>query len=1476
MSAIETSADQPGNTPHGAVEAALERIARATRFYDFENAWISGLRATSTSNDNELRDRVLMAAGKRLSALGELKDDVARRRWLDQIADEVSLRSDGELSSELERVAVAELRKAFARAADDLCKLREAIASGESLTEFAARLPRPANRVRDLGQIAESLRSTELLVLCSAEDYGLARELARAMKPPVHLVPTVPDPLRVSRDDLIQWAKSGNADKEFPRLVRSLIAETEPSAEWIDMPAGTGVALPGLDGVVRCTRGNRYVPAGKSIWELTTQQGDTDRKAADDYTKRAQSSSPDQRAELAYVSAACAPWAKKRSFESERSGNGDFDRVRALGVDDLESWLECAVATTIWMREQIGQPTAGITLLAKWWKKWLAATDTPLDESVVLAGRKQDAKALLDRYKASRGAITVGGQVHRDEIIAFVAAALGGDAEDGDADHVLHVDNHEAAAALFAQDALTTQPGLPSSAGVLTMVVPSAEFARHLPAGSPHRMIVPTPGSPQADVTLEAVDSEAVAKRLESAGFELHEARELGSIARTSLMTLQRRLAEHPALHTPAWAKGHIDRDVRRTLLLGSWNNARQGDREMVERFVGRSCGDVTDDLRKMNPRDAPMASVGELWHSVSPADTWVLLRDRIDDADVQEFADVAHDVLTAIDPLRGLSGDEFFRAQIEGVEAKYSPHLRRGVATTLALAGSDPPVGQGAAASGQGLAGGVVQRLLQSAIDDATPRTWTAISDTLPLLAEADPDAVLQALHKCLVDQHAFTEVILADRNRDLIDIGPARPCLRIMETLQLVAWSPDHLHPATDVLARLAARDIGGRHGASRGGRDLDPSMQSLASVMCPWMPHTSATFEDRLSAVRMLRLSFPSVAWRLMLSMLPSRHSVQTSGNPPRFRHWRPIQPAVIRREYAETVSAVAAMLLDDVGRDPQRWVDLVVRMGDFPSETRHDLVHRPRRVAESQPGETLKDLVWPVLRDFVTRHRQFSNTEWALPEAELEPLDGVLDLLRPSGTGVSYGHFFSSGAPTIEGVDIAAGWQARREALEQKQSEAIDEILHDRGFKAVLELAADADRPDQVGGALARNEPPRDREVVGALQSGDETIRRFAMGYFNRRFAALGWDGIEQLLSEYRLAPRDEAAVLRSAPADFEAWKRADEHRSDVASAYWEQVGPYELGHSHAIDELRSICRRLRDAKRHDVALELLWRELGSRSPTCEFASETAESLEHWLNRLDDASNVSALARPDLIELLGVLDAHRDCIGIDRLATLEWHFHALLGHLLHFKAPNLYRGIASDPKMFVQLVGLAFKPASVERDREAEPSETQQRMALNAYHVLDDWPASQFAPGIDDDGKLDAESLGTWVGRAREDLAAVDRADVGDQMIGTALASSPAEPNGDWPAEAVRDLLERVGSDDIDQGLLVALRNQRGVTSRAVNAGGEQERVLAERYRADSRHFREWPRTATIFTNLARSYEHDAGVHDRDAEARRRGL
>ena len=1469
-----TASKPPPELTQEIVNSVLERIAGATEFFEFEQAWIDGLRILSASNAGEARSLILAEAGGRLKMFDEIPDDLARRGWLRQVVEEVRLRGDGSLG-ELAVVATNELREAFAHASPAITALRAAVNSGESSQEFATRCPLAADHVRDLGRIAAGLRGSGLLALVSREDYELARDLARAMKLPIHLVPTVPKSLLVTRDDLLEWTRTGGAVAAFPRLIRSLIAETEPSAESVHMPAGTGVASPGWDGGVRCARGNRFVPAGTSMWELTTQQSSTHVKAVEDYTKRVKNSTPDQRCEIAYVSAACAPWTKAQAFESQYSDEGDFSRVSALNVDNLEDWLSCAIATTVWMREQIGKPTVGISLLARWWENWLAATTTPLDERFALAGREKATTDLRDRCKQHPGVVTIGGQIHRDEIIAFVAAALvTADAEGMGVGHVLFVDDHDTAQRLFAQDALSIPPGQQTAGPVLTMVVPSADYARHLPAGSPHRMIVPTPGSPQAAITLNPVDSGTVAKQLESAGFEYHEAYVLGGIARESLISLRRRLANESALHTPDWAKETPDRTIRRSLLLGGWNEAREGDHEIVARFVSHPYEEVTEALRQLDAGDSPMAPTGELWHAVSPADTWMLLRDQLSPSDLQEFAEIAVEVLTASDPLREMSREEALRAQIERIKAKFSSQLKHGIATTLALAGSKPPTPHGETTPDSNFAERTTRLLLKSAMEDPTASTWIAVTDTLPLLAEAAPEAVLESLRTCIAEQHAFSEAMFTDHDDHFFDSSGLSPHLRILNALEVIAWSPDHLLAATDVLARLASIDPGGRYSNRPDA--------TLASVMCPWMPYTSADAEVRLKAVQMLRQSHSSVAWPLMLSMLPRHHSVQTPGALPQYRDWRPSQrdvtlsERVAPDERTQTTTEIAAMLIDDVGGDPERWTDLIGRVGDLPVEARRSTVSVLGDLAAAGADEAFRSRVWPVLKVFVARHRQFRDVKWALPSADLLVFEQIMDDLRPAEPSISSGELFSNSPFHLDGVWAADGYEEFQKALLPRQTEAVDAVMSSGGFKALFEFAAAVDNPRQVGRALARCRPGLDEQILEAMDSAHEAVTQVALGYFGHRFASLGWQGLEQLLREHELSPQVAADVLRAPPPVARAWTRVEAHGAEVAAEYWSRVSYYDLGIPDGLDQLLEVYRRLLAVDRHELARWLLTLRAKEYASHPEFAEEAAALLEHWLEHPGGEIKQNAMTRWRLASLFKVLDNHRDHLGTARVAVLEWQYLPLLHHDPEFSSPNLYREMLRDLDLFVHFVEISFMPASSAPDERPTLTTAQQQTALSAMQVLRDWPASQFAPRVDNKDKLDAVSLNEWVDRTREKLAAVDRADIGDQMIGTALASSPADSNGEWPGEAVRNLLERLQSDNVERGLNIAVHNQRGVTTRSPTDGGEQERQLADSYREQSRRYQQWPRTAALFSQLAKSYVQEGGVLDRQAEISRRGL
>jgi hypothetical protein len=60
-------------------------------------------------------------------------------------------------------------------------------------------------------------------------------------------------------------------------------------------------------------------------------------------------------------------------------------------------------------------------------------------------------------------------------------------------------------------------------------------------------------------------------------------------------------------------------------------------------------------------------------------------------------------------------------------------------------------------------------------------------------------------------------------------------------------------------------------------------------------------------------------------------------------------------------------------------------------------------------------------------------------------------------------------------------------------------------------------------------------------------------------------------------------------------------------------------------------------------------------------------------------------------------------------------------------------------------------------------------------------------------------------------------------------------------------------------------------------RGVTEGGDQERELALEYRAQATRFTYTaPRVARILDEIAQQYEHEARLHDGQAEQRRRGL
>jgi hypothetical protein len=175
--------------------------------------------------------------------------------------------------------------------------------------------------------------------------------------------------------------------------------------------------------------------------------------------------------------------------------------------------------------------------------------------------------------------------------------------------------------------------------------------------------------------------------------------------------------------------------------------------------------------------------------------------------------------------------------------------------------------------------------------------------------------------------------------------------------------------------------------------------------------------------------------------------------------------------------------------------------------------------------------------------------------------------------------------------------------------------------------------------------------------------------------------------------------------------------------------------------------------------------------------------------------------------------------------------------------------------------------------VESIGEGERGETdaQDYVLYNAVRdLVDSW---LLIPGTQADGSIDTNTLRIWVADARKLCSAAKILEPCDYEIGMILSSASVDPDGSWPCAAVREILETVPSEHILRGFSNGVFDQRGVYTKSLSEGGEQERALAEKYRGHAAKCKmRCPRTAVLLRRIAESYEGQARREDEYGESR----
>lgn len=1239
--------------------------------------------------------------------------------------------------------------------------------------------------------------------------------------------------------DVVRWADQRSAQSDLPRLVRRLIRHENDQVQRVEMRGGEGVGLPGYDGIVEATRATSFVPDGFSVWEMGVDK-DPAGKATDDYKTRTADSLGVDMSTATFVFVTPRRWRKKKDWEQKRRAEGKWKDVRVLDADDIEQALEEAAAVRIWLSEVLDMPALGAVTIEDWWRRFSGGFDPRLTPPVVLAGRENEAAELLRRLLPDVGKTFIKA-ASVDDGLAFAACTML--AQEPDAVEPM------LSRFLLVHDGITLRR-LDSASRLLILLPYEEHLQREAQQIANHHIVfVVTEGD--AHIELPPLDHLTLEAALRDAGVADGDLGRYARAGNKSLLALQRVSAKSRQPGPDEWAEDLSDRIVRRAWLAGAWSHLRSGDAEVVEALTGGSSEDVEERLQNAIRRADPLFTrVGSTWAVLSPQDSWSAARHAIGEADLQALERAVQTVLGAVDPSLELPPEERWTAGVYGKVRVHSTDLRNGLARSVALLSSHGDESRLAGGrSARQWAERVVWSLLRRANEDPSGRLWGSIQDVLPLLAESAPDVFLRSTAEAISGDDPLLAKLFQDQSDSW---HVSSPHTGLLWALEGVAWSNRHLGFASEILARLAELDP--------GGKLSNRPASSLQGIFCPWLPQTSAPVETRIMTLDALLERHEEVTWKLLLSLLPEHHAVGMPTHKPRFRDWAPAgDRAVTYGEYFEVVEAVAERVLRLAVTEPRRWTEVVPEFDRLPPPSRTAAIAHLEELSTDDPAEDVARALWDALEKFIRRHRAFPDADWSVGEEWLTSLSAIAARVRPARGSEQHRWLFDDWHPDL-GASVRGDYEARERELHRARERAVTTIVADEGFPALTGLAQVVRLPWAVGSALARSSEGFDREALSLLDSEVDALVQFADG-----FARMRGSGqtplVRQWVEEFDGRPLTQARLLLTLDDVRDAWAMLTDLPEEVDGAYWAQFTPYGRGAEfpYASEAARQLLKHGRAAMAVD-ALSLYARR----------DAVDVDVVVEALNKLGTVVDPEAglVSEHDLTTLLDYLRAH----GADEavLARLEWKFLPALRD--EPRAESLQRRVARDPASFVQLVAYAFKSSS--QGSESDPPRVSPELAANAYRFLREW---RMVPGTNDDGVVEQEGLQSWLRDVRAGLHETGHLEVGELQIGEVFAHSPSESDGTFPARAIRNVLEAAPNDRFERGFIIGLHNKQGITSRGMTDGGMQEYELARRYdqwaaRIEATH----PRTAGALRSVADSYREEGRRNDEEVQRYLEGM
>ena len=892
------------------------------------------------------------------------------------------------------------------------------------------------------------------------------------------------------------------------------------------------------------------------------------------------------------------------------------------------------------------------------------------------------------------------------------------------------------------------------------------------------------------------------------------------------------------ASQSPAtnWNQNVFAQTIALANLIGSWNESNEADVEVVSRIIEKDYSNWIADLREtLQINDSPLYYKNGLWRFKDRLKSWQEFGSRLFDNHLDIFKTVALEVLQIDDPSFELPGEERYAAAIHGKVLPYSDNLREGLAETLALVGSRASSLTNCTSEKTDTIPVLTVRELFKESDWVR---WGSLNRLLPTISEASPDEFLSVVEYAISATPSPLDKLFEQEDTGVFGRNYITGLLWALEG---IAWEETYLSRTAVALAEIASHDPGGNW-ANRPGN-------SLTDIFLPWMPHTLASVEKRQTALKIICAEQPEVAWKLLESLLPRKHSTTSGTHKPRWRKTIPEgwEKGVTKGEYWEQSRFCAELIVEQAGFDVFKLASLARNYDHLLPPASEAL--RAKLLSENcvKLSEQERLPLWTALCKLIGRHRRFPEANWSMGEDSLYPLEEIANKLAPQSPILKHRRLFSDyDAYLYEGDGDR---QDEQEKLFQIRKSAIREILENGGLPQVIEFASTVSNTHRIGEVLADlDQPEFDAELLPAfLDKENQKIWPLVASYAWRRRLMGGWQWFDDI-KKIGWEPKQIALLLCALPFENNAWERAVQLLGENEHEYWNNT---DANTFQTDDDTDYAFQKLLEFGRPDAVIEGLTNNLYKKK-----GLNTELACEALLALVEAPERNGRIDSYHITEIIKALQKN-SATDQDKLFQVEWAYVSLLDRHSDGSPITLENRLASDPGFFCELIQLIYRADGEEPEK--EPPQQHRDIATNAYRLLSTW---KVVPGTRADGTFEPDAFTVWLKTMEEVVKASGHYDVAMIQLGDVLVNAPEGRDGLWIHPVIARAMNARERDSLRRGYSTGIYNSRGVHT--VDPEGKPERALAQKYRQRAEQVEKagYHRLATTLRGVADSYDRDA--------------